>query len=347
MEQTKIKTEGRLVLFLIAILLFCLCLPSTVLAEPSLSLKNEDVSMDIPLAVEDMFPGDKMVRDYSIQVSHNNSINLYFRADIHTGYEVLAEVLKVKVELPVKGITLYNGLIRDMPNALEHQLNKDEQSLLYRITVYLDSTVGSITELDKDGKRYMNQEMMMDYRWWFLDDTPDVDSVKVKLAAEKLMDGKYPRGNDFTFLLSDDNGDIVQKVKNNDGLIDFDTLIFEELGSYIYYVTEQKGSNSKINYDDTEFLVRINVREGNGALVSEVSFEKDGELFFSLPRFANTTVGTPDHTDAPKDPDEPDPPKLGDESNINFWIGIFAGSLIVITILLFLLKPRKGDKAHE
>ena len=74
--------------------------------------------LDVYKRQENMFPGDSVSKDFNIQVSHQKAITLYYHADIRPGYEVLAEVLHIKIELPEKGETLYNGLMRDMPNSV-------------------------------------------------------------------------------------------------------------------------------------------------------------------------------------------------------------------------------------
>lgn len=85
--------------------------------------------------MENMFPGDSVVQEYSVSVSHKEAVTLYYHADIRAGYEILAEVLEAKIELADKGITLYDGLLRDMPSALEYPLAAGEDTLRYRITI--------------------------------------------------------------------------------------------------------------------------------------------------------------------------------------------------------------------
>lgn len=68
-----------------------------------------------PFNIENMFPGDSEIRYYCVRVSHKDSITVFFNADVRSGYEKLAEVLKCKVELLTTGETLYEGLMRDMP----------------------------------------------------------------------------------------------------------------------------------------------------------------------------------------------------------------------------------------
>ncbi len=108
--------------------------------------------------VKNMFPGDQETKDFRIKVSHKKPITLYYHGDIRTGGEKLAEVLMVKIELPAKNETLYDGLMRDMPEQLEHLLTAEETEVTYRITAYLDKSVGN---------DYQYESLIADFRWWY------------------------------------------------------------------------------------------------------------------------------------------------------------------------------------
>ncbi len=125
-------------------------------------LNNPDESSNTAFAVENMFPGDAETKYFTVKVNHKESITLYYHADIRPGYEKLAEVMMVKIELPKKSITLYDGLMRDMPSALEHQLAADEKEVIYSITAYLDTSVGN---------DYQFKRLIADFRWWYEEET--------------------------------------------------------------------------------------------------------------------------------------------------------------------------------
>lgn len=315
--------------------------------ETTMQLGKADISGNVPFSITNMFPGDSVSKDFIIEVSHKKAITLFYHADIRPGFEVLAEVLNIKIELPEKGETLYNGLMRDMPNSVQYGMESSEQSLLYRITVYLDTSVGNINEIDTDGRRYMNQELIADFRWWYLEEP---GPAEVKLAAEKVLGGQYPRGSAFIFLLQDASGNTVQTAKNTDGLIEFSALHFENSGTYIYYISEQAGTDSKISYDPVRYKVKIAVTQEGGSYQTTVSYERDGKAYATLPRFVNTTKGSPDEPDKPVHPDKPDKPdnpKTGDESNIELYIGLCAVSLAGLFLLLFFKRRKKEDAGRE
>ncbi len=300
----------------------------------TMRLNTPDESGNTAFYVTNMFPGDAETKDFTVKVDHKAPITLYYHADIRPGSEKLAEVMMVKIELPEKKITLYDGLMRDMPSALEHELAADETEIIYRITAYLDTSAGN---------DYQYKTLIADFRWWYAEETeePDPDTpdpVSVKIAAEKVMDGKYPRGDEFTFVLKDESGNVVQTVNNRDGIIEFDTLTFDKEGTYIYTITEKVGSNGKIDYDGTVYTVIVTVTEGEDSYTASVTYEKDGESYTVLPRFVNKTKGT-------NPPSDPDNPKTGDDSNPGLWLTLCIGSVLTIFLLLFMVRRKKEETA--
>lgn len=350
----------QLLAFVSALLLVIGCSMTAFAAETDsdkMRLNTPDESGNTAFAVENMFPGDAETKDFTVKVNHKEPITLYYHADIRPGYEKLAEVMMVKIELPEKSNTLYDGLMRDMPSALEHQLAADEKEVIYRITAYLDTSVGN---------DYQFQSLIADFRWWYEEETsgggedPDPDkpsSAPVKFAAEKILDGQYPRGNEFSFVLTDEDGKTVQTVKNRDGLIEFDTIRFNKAGTYTYYIREQVGSDDDIRYDTAIYKAIVTVTEEADAYAATVSYEKDGETYQVLPRFVNKTKednsgddpGTTEPTDPtdPSLPDAPDNPKTGDDSNITLYMTMMLGALAALIFLLFLMKRKKEEEAHE
>lgn len=125
----------------------------------TLKLYRNHATDSVPFRVENMFPGDREERSYTVQVSYKGRVSVKFHADIRAGYEKLAEVLKCRVTLN-EGNALYEGLMRDMPSELEHTLAESSGGvveLAYKIEVYLDTSVGN---------EYQKRELLADFRWW-------------------------------------------------------------------------------------------------------------------------------------------------------------------------------------
>ncbi len=324
----------QLLALLLAVLLVMGLSTTTFAAEvdtDTMELNAPEVSGNTAFSVTNMFPGDAETKDFTVKVDHKKPITLYYHADIRPGSEKLAEVMMVKIELPEKGVTLYDGLMRDMPSALEHQLAADETEIIYRITAYLDTSVGN---------DYQYKSLIADFRWWYSEEAEEPETlapVSVKIAAEKVMDGKYPRGKDFTFVLKDEAGNVIQTVTNRDGVIEFNALTFQQEGTYTYTLTEKAGSNGKIDYDDTVYKIVVTVTQGEDAYSATVTYEKDGNPYTVLPRFVNKTKGT-------NPPVDPDNPKTGDDSRIGLYLSACVGSALAILLLLFITTRRKKEE---
>lgn len=122
-----------------------------------------------PFQVKNMFPGDEESRAYALEVSYRGSVTVGFHADIRSGYEKLAEVLKCRIS--IDGTPVYDGLMRDMPQSVSHTLPNSQgttETLLYDISVYLETSVGN---------DYMSQQLCADFRWWVMEDEGDSPTV--------------------------------------------------------------------------------------------------------------------------------------------------------------------------
>ena len=58
---------------------------------------------------------------------------------------------------------------------------------------------------------HLYQSLKADFRWWFLEEEPaELTPAVVNLTAEKVLDGKFARGSEFTFELKDPAGKLIQ-----------------------------------------------------------------------------------------------------------------------------------------
>ena len=142
-----------------------------------ISLHSKSTEYNVPFNTINMFPGDTETKYFCVQVSYREGVTVRFTADVRSGYEKLAEVLKCKVVLLSADKTLYDGLMKDMPESLEHYLYNAEETtseLYYEITAYLDSSVGN---------EYQNKSLAADFHWWV-----DVEDEEHLTEAPKTGD---------------------------------------------------------------------------------------------------------------------------------------------------------------
>ena len=126
---------------------------------------------------------------------------------------------------------------------------------------------------------------------------PGPEPVQVNLMATKTMDGDIPAASAFTFELKNDAEQVVQTVKNDEnGMIFFEELFFEEAGTYTYTMSEVAGDDTAIAYDSSVYTAKIDVElNTDGNYEATVAYEKDGQPYVmtdsdeTIPVFKNTT----------------------------------------------------------
>ena len=128
---------------------------------------------------------------------------------------------------------------------------------------------------------------------------PTVKPTTAQFKAKKVLaiNGSSDRtlkANEFTFLLKDQAGTLVDtKTNGENGDILFNPVSFNEAGTFTYTIVEQKPATpeSAITYDETVHTVTVTVtKDENGQLNADVQY--DGKK--DTPTFTNTyTPPTP------------------------------------------------------
>ena len=126
----------------------------------TIELYNKQPEDNTPFNVGNMFPGDSETKYFRVQVSYRDKVTVHYKAAVRECYEKLAEVLKVRVKLLTTGETMYDGLMKDMPDSVTYKLASAKSTtdeLYYEITAYLDTSVGN---------EYQNKDLIADFSWW-------------------------------------------------------------------------------------------------------------------------------------------------------------------------------------
>lgn len=128
---------------------------------------------------------------------------------------------------------------------------------------------------------------------------PTVKPTTAQFKAKKVLaiNGSSDRtlkANEFTFLLKDQAGTLIDtKTNGENGDILFNPVSFNEAGTFTYTITEQKPATpeSAITYDESVHTVTVTVtKDANGQLNADVQY--DGKK--DTPTFTNTyTPPTP------------------------------------------------------
>ncbi len=156
---------------------------------------------------------------------------------------------------------------------------------------------------------------------------PQYPTIYVDLDAEKVLRNKNLRAGDFEFILKDRAGNELERVKNAaDGSIDFTARRFSRPGTFIYEITEVKGSEKKVRYDDTIYTARVVVTLSEGRLTSTVEVLKDGVPHAGNFVFTNVY----------------DPPKTGDNT-MNTILTLLLSAVLMATMVIVLNRKKKTN----
>ena len=119
----------------------------------------------------------------------------------------------------------------------------------------------------------------------------------VAFAANKKLKGRHLEEGEFSFTLEQTSGPVQKIAKDgitlpNDasGSADFGRIIFDqdEVGTYVFKVTEEKGKVSKVTYSDEVYTATVTVAVVGGVLkATKVIKNKAGETVTSID-FENT-----------------------------------------------------------
>ena len=153
--------------------------------------------------------------------------------------------------------------------------------------VFPDETVGTVDTTDKYIVAVANSGMLTIYK---------ATDAMATIKATKTLDNDAPGSVQFSFKLESTDGKDTRTIPNAtnapDGRIKFD-LTYDKEGTYIYKLSEVKGTDTGIVYDETVYYVKVEVKLVDKTYNAEVSYFKDEACTVSpttdLPTFNNTT----------------------------------------------------------
>ena len=156
--------------------------------------------------------------------------------------------------------------------------------------VFPDETVGTVDTTDKYIVAVANSGMLTIYK---------ATDAMATIKATKTLDNDAPGSVQFSFKLESTDGKDTRTIPNAtnapDGRIKFD-LTYDKEGTYIYKLSEVKGNDTGIVYDETEYYVKVEVKLVEKTYNAEVSYFANEacteQLLTDLPTFNNTTKPT-------------------------------------------------------
>lgn len=109
-------------------------------------------------------------------------------------------------------------------------------------------------------------------------------ATSVTLGASKVLNGKSLEDGEFSFTLEGEDGTQLTAGNDANGMVVFPAIQYSETGTYQYTLSEVKGGETGVTYDEAAYAVTVAVEDdGEGSLVATVSYEGG-----KAPVFSNT-----------------------------------------------------------
>lgn len=122
-------------------------------------------------------------------------------------------------------------------------------------------------------------------------------ATSVTLGASKVLNGKSLEDGEFSFVLEGEDGTQLTAGNDVNGMVVFPAIQYSEAGTYQYTLSEVKGSETGVTYDEAAYAVTVAVEDdGEGSLVATVSYEGGKAPVF------NNTYQEPEGPAAADDP---------------------------------------------
>ncbi len=171
-------------------------------------------------------------------------------------------------------------------------------------------------------------------------------ATSVTLGASKVLNGKSLEDGEFSFTLEGEDGTQLTAGNDANGMVVFPAIQYSETGTYQYTLSEVKGSETGVTYDEAAYAVTVAVEDdGEGSLVATVSYEGGKAPVF------NNTYQEPE---GPAAADDPVPfvkaavsgaAKTGD--NLLGIAGAIAAVAAVAAAVAVLSRRKKGKHAKK
>lgn len=171
-------------------------------------------------------------------------------------------------------------------------------------------------------------------------------ATSVTLGASKVLNGKSLEDGEFSFALEGEDGTRLTAGNDANGMVVFPAIQYSEAGTYQYTLSEVKGGETGVTYDESAYEVTVAVEDGGeGSLVATVSYEGG-----KAPAF-NNTYQEPEGPAAADDPVSfvkaavSGAAKTGD--NLLGIAGAIAAVAAVAAAVAVLSRRKKGKHAKK
>ncbi|MGO5165722.1 MULTISPECIES: Spy0128 family protein [unclassified Candidatus Paralachnospira] len=182
--------------------------------------------------------------------------------------------------------------------------------------------------------------------------------VDLTITANKFLAGRILKDGEFTFVLTDEQGNTVTAVNDADGRILFTFHFDDQDGTgvqetHTYTLTEVNDGQDRITYDTAEHTFTVTVSDdGEGYLTAEVSEHQALEFHNTYTPAEPPKEPTPKPPVTPQTPSKPTPakptpvttaPATGDETSFLKFLLLLAGSGVAMLGAWFSARRKKDS----
>lgn len=132
---------------------------------PTLELYKRHASDNEAFDVSNMVPGDKVTKDFTVRIHHNDPLTLYFKTEVTEQTKKLGDVLQVSVTDEASGETVCRGTFAELDGVEFSQAITGSAGgstdVTYRVDAWLDTSVGN---------EYQQALLKADLYWYVKDD---------------------------------------------------------------------------------------------------------------------------------------------------------------------------------
>ena len=208
----------------------------------------------------------------TISLENNVKGNIRYNLYLYTENEIANEV-----KLSAKNLTEANE--NEYPDSLK------ESYIKCAYHGYIKGNKKSFLKIESDNGGLYKLLIIIEDNNSYPKEEKNIPTIaNVKFNAEVLLDGQYPRGNNYSFSLKDAQGEVIETVHNDDGYVSFSNIALKQKGTYVYYLSQNEGNDKETDYDKSVYKINVAVEEKN---IANVSYEIDGISKETLPRFSN------------------------------------------------------------
>ena len=159
------------------------------------------------------------------------------------------------------------------------------------------------------------------------------EAVQLQLNARKHLEGRELVEGEFTFLLTDAEGNVLEAVNDAEGMIRYLGLAFDQAGVYTYTLSELQGEEAYVSYDASVYCIEVIVVDDGAGQLQIASVTVDGQAVAVENRTADTDILFVNRYDQP--------PATGDIP-IHLFVSAMMVSLTALVVLLMAGTKRRG-----